>query len=78
MVKNLPAMQDTGKIPWRREWLATPVFFPGEFHGQKSLACPWGLKEADTTERLTLSFTFHIVVYTEVEIEGSNMKYIML
>ena len=27
-----------GKIPWRREWLPTPVFCPGEFHGQKSLA----------------------------------------
>jgi len=26
------------KIPWRREWLPTPVFLPGEFHGQKSLA----------------------------------------
>ena len=33
-----------GKI-WRREWLPTPVFWPGEFHGQKSLTgCnPWGL-----------------------------------
>ena len=40
------------KIPWRREWLPIPVFFPGEFHGQKSLAClsPWGSKD-----RLTLS-----------------------
>jgi len=27
-----------GKIPWRREWLPTPVFLPGEFHGQRSLA----------------------------------------
>ena len=26
-----------GKIPWRREWLPTPVFLPGEFYGQKSL-----------------------------------------
>ena len=24
------------KIPWRREWLATPVFLPGEFHGKES------------------------------------------
>ena len=44
MVKTLPAMLDTwvhpwvGKIPWRREWLPTPVFLPGEFHGQRSLA----------------------------------------
>ena len=41
-----------GKIPWRREWLPTPVFLPGEFPGQRNLAvyCPWGCKELDTTE----------------------------
>ena len=27
-----------GKIPWRREWLPTPVFLLGEVHGQRSLA----------------------------------------
>ena len=39
MVKNLPAMQETGvgKIPWRREWQSNPVFLPREFHGQRSL-----------------------------------------
>ena len=26
-----------GKILWGREWLPTPVFLPGEFHGQRSL-----------------------------------------
>ena len=33
-----------GKIPWRRECLSTPVFLPGEFHGQRSLVGynPWG------------------------------------
>ena len=33
-----------------------PVFWPGEFHGQRNLAgySPWGHKELDTTERLTL------------------------
>ena len=25
------------KIPWRREWQPTPVFLPGEFHGQRRL-----------------------------------------
>ena len=27
-----------GKIPWRRTWQPTPVFLPGETHGQRSLA----------------------------------------
>ena len=26
-----------GKIPWRRQWQPTPVFLPGEFHGQRKL-----------------------------------------
>ena len=35
LVKNLPAVWETWvrKIPWRREQLHTPVFWPGEFHG---------------------------------------------
>ena len=43
MVKKLAAMQESGfdpwvrKITWRREWLSTPVFLPGKFHGQRSL-----------------------------------------
>ena len=41
-----------GKIPWRRERLPTPVFWPRKFHG---LYSPWGHKELDTTERLSLS-----------------------
>ena len=49
LVKDLPAMPETwvqslvGKIPWRRERLPTPVFWPGEFHG---LYSPWGRKES--------------------------------
>ena len=36
---------------WRRDRLPTPVFWPGEFHG---LYSPWGRKESDTTEQLSL------------------------
>ena len=34
------------KIPWRRKWQPTPVFLPGESHGQRSLegSSPWGCK----------------------------------
>ena len=41
-----------GKIPWRREWLPTPVFSSGEFHEKRRLAGyrQWGRKESDTTE----------------------------
>ena len=43
------------KIPWSKKWQPTPVFSPGESHGQRSLAgySPWGLKELGTTERRT-------------------------
>ena len=63
-VKNLPAMAGdpdswVGKIPWRREWLPTPVFLPGESHGQRSLTghSPWGHKELDMTEQLSQAFS---------------------
>ena len=45
-----------GKIAWKRKRLPTPVFWPGEFHG---LYSPWGHKESDTTERLSLSKTLN-------------------
>ena len=44
-------------IPWRREWLPTPVILPGEFHGQRSLVgySPQGHKKLDMIEQLKLS-----------------------
>ena len=58
MVKKPPATQESwsGKILWRREQLPTPVFWPGEFYGQRSLAgySPWCCKESDRTERFSL------------------------
>ena len=49
-----------GKIPWRKEWLPTPVFLPGKSHGQRSLAgcIPLGSQESNVTEQLTISHTF--------------------
>ena len=55
------------KIPWRRmPWQPTPVFLPGESHGQRSLAdySPWGCKESDTTERLTLYTLLKVISKT--------------
>ena len=50
---------DLGSIPGLERspgegngWLPTPIFLPGEFHEQRSLAgySPWGCKDLDTTE----------------------------
>ena len=51
-----PVRKDPLENPWKREWQPTPVFLPGEFHGQKSLVShsPWGCIESDMTEWLTL------------------------
>ena len=48
-----------GKICWIRKWQPTPVFLPGESHRKRSLAGyrPWGCKELNTTERLSLTVT---------------------
>ena len=42
------------KISWRRTWQPTPIFVPGESHGQRILVgySPWGLKELDMTEAM--------------------------
>ena len=62
MVKNLPTNAGhmkrcefnpwVRKIPWRRAWQPTPLFLPGESHGQRSLAGynPWGRRELDVAE----------------------------
>ena len=48
-----------GKILWRRACLTTPLFLPGESHGQRSpVGCsPWGCRESDMTERLSTAHT---------------------
>ena len=44
-------------MPWRGEEQPTPVFLPGEFHGQRSLVgySLWDCKELDTSKQLTLA-----------------------
>ena len=50
------------KILWRRAWQHTPVFLPGEFHRQRSLAgySPQGGKELEMTEA-TEDTSFHSI-----------------
>ena len=42
------------KMPWRRAWQPTPVFLPGESHGQRSLvgSSPQGRRESGMTCQL--------------------------
>ena len=58
-----------GKIPCGRDRLPTPVFLPGESHGQRSLAgySPWGCKESDTTEA-----TEHTLTHT-LDLKSENL-----
>ena len=85
MVKNLPACRRPRfdhwlrKIPWRREWLPTPVFLPGEFLGQRNLVgySPWGHKELGTTEQLSLfHFQFHRILLCKGKV-GTNRAYFL-
>jgi len=47
-------VQSLGQEDPLEKEMATPVFLPGKFHGQKSLVgcSPWGCKELDMTDRL--------------------------
>ena len=97
MVKNLPAMQEIRvqslgqeDTAWKREWLPTPVFLPGESHEKKSLVgySPWCCKESDTTERLSVAHTFMartcyskrygIIFPSLIEILSEHMSYILV
>ena len=51
-IRYYKPFRDDLKYSMRREWQPTPVFLPGEYHEQRSLAgySPWGHKESDTTE----------------------------
>ena len=67
LVKDLPAnagdtrdvglIPGSGRFPGEGNTVNTTVVLPGKFHGQRSLTgySPWGLKESDRTEPLTLS-----------------------
>ena len=73
VVKNLPANTGdherhrfdpwVGKTFWSRKWQPTPVFLPGESHGERGLAgySPWVCKELDMIEVTfhTLTSNFH-------------------
>ena len=84
-IKNPPAnagdIRDTDSIPgledpWRRKWQPTPVFLPGESHGQGSLAgySPWGQEESDTTKRLAhrQTIALRFTVFSKTDLYGDD------
>ena len=79
LVKNLPTMWESwvqslglenplekgmviysSILAWKRKWLPISVFPPGEFHG---LCCPWGHKESDMIEQLSLSLKHRTLLF---------------
>ena len=59
------------KNPWRRKWQPTPIFLPGKFHEQRSLAdySPWSPKEWDTTEHRTHTHTHTMLLYSSIQLQ---------
>ena len=72
---DLGPIPGSGRFPWRREWPATPLFLPGEFHGHRSLVGynPRGRKELDATEQLTYTHT-HRHTHTRCYIFRSQQR----
>ena len=63
-VGDLGSIPELGRSPGEGNSYPTLVLWPGEFHG---LYSPWGCKESDTTEQLSLShfhfFTFLVISF---------------
>ena len=80
IVKHLSAMQETQvqslgwEDPLEKEWQPTPVFLPGEFHGQRSLAgySPWGHRELNTTEQTTQKRLFSSCSLSTIKVVSST------
>ena len=82
MVKNMPAVQETyvpslvQKDPLKKEMATTPVFLPGEFHGQRSLVGygPWGSQKVVHDKQLTLSLFTFFMLYFLICLSSKNNK----
>ena len=73
MEKNPPTIWETWVYPWvgkihgRRAWQPTPVFLPGEFHGQTSLAdySPWVAKSQTWLSNFHLLYFYKLSTFLE-------------
>ena len=68
------------KIPWRRAWQPTPIFFPGKFHGQRSLlsSSPWGCIESDMSEATYQAHTGQAQACPQVGLLSQPLLYLIL
>ena len=62
-----------GRFPWRRAWQPTPVFLPGEFHGQRSLA---GYRVARSQTQLK-QFSTHTLIPKSKYIMGFPFSFLL-
>ena len=70
----LGSIPGSGRFPWRRKWLPTPVSLPAEFHGQRQATVD-RVKELDMTEQLayiTLSFKSRNKIMTSINFQEKN------
>ena len=58
-----------GKIPWRREWLYTSIFLPGESHGQRSLE---GYMQSKESQRVRQDWTTNTC--TSISVPGTVLE----
>ena len=60
IIVSLLTLLNQIQIPWRMKWQPSPVFFAGEFHGQRSqVGTVCGVSELDTTELLAPALSLH-------------------
>ena len=75
---DLGLIPGSGRSPGGRERQLTPVFLPGEFHGQRSMVGyrPRGCKESDVTEQLTLlcSYNYLELLFRTMMEMGRKLK----
>ena len=62
--------------PLEKEMATTPIFLPGKSHGQRSLVgySPWGCKQSNTTERLSIHSTCIKYTHEQDILEKKNIS----
>ena len=75
-VGDLGSVPWVGKIPWRRERLPTPVFWPGEFHG---LYSPWGHMDYKSDQKyFIVTWTINVAQYEQLSLSLTGIGYSVL